>query len=100
MPTFHLSDAELAPAAEPPPVQHPRPSSSPTLLLEDDLPGDGSLTPLPDSDEDVTTVLIVNDNADVRTYTRLHLERHYRVVEAANGQAALEADRRTSSSAM
>ncbi len=47
-------------------------------------------------DDDRTTVLVVDDNADIRAYLRGHLERddQYRVVEAADGEAALEAVRR------
>jgi signal transduction histidine kinase/DNA-binding response OmpR family regulator len=35
--------------------------------------------------QDVTTVLVVDDHADVRAYIRGHLESTYRVAEAANG---------------
>lgn len=35
--------------------------------------------------EDITTVLVVDDNADVRSYIRAHLESTYRIVEAAGG---------------
>ncbi|MEM9996203.1 MAG: ATP-binding protein [Bacteroidota bacterium] len=40
---------------------------------------------------DRTTVLVVDDHADIRTYLRSHLERHgaYRVLEAEDGEAAL-----------
>jgi DNA-binding response OmpR family regulator len=34
-------------------------------------------------------VLVVDDNAQVRAYVRRHLARHYRVLEAADGQEAL-----------
>ena len=40
--------------------------------------------------DDVTTVLIVDDNADIRRYVRSHLEPRYRVVEAADGVEGLE----------
>lgn len=39
--------------------------------------------------EDETTILIVEDHADVRTFLREHLQRHYRVVEAQNGSEGL-----------
>lgn len=35
-------------------------------------------------------VLVVDDNADMRTYIRTHLEKQFQVVEAANGVAGLE----------
>ncbi len=35
--------------------------------------------------EDVTTVLVVDDNAEVRAYIRTHLESTYRVAEATDG---------------
>ena len=40
--------------------------------------------------EDRTTVLVVDDNADVRAYVRTILARSYRVIEAADGRAGLE----------
>ncbi len=48
----------------------------------------------PDSDEDRTTVLVVDDNAEVRAYIRSHLEPDYRVIEAADGAEGLEEARR------
>ncbi|MES1242477.1 MAG: ATP-binding protein, partial [Acidobacteriota bacterium] len=46
--------------------------------------------PTPSPDEDRTTVLVVDDNADMRAYIRRHLEPAYRVVEAADGLQGLE----------
>ncbi|HEX9562894.1 MAG TPA: two-component regulator propeller domain-containing protein [Gemmatimonadaceae bacterium] len=46
------------------------------------------------SDADVTTVLIVDDNAEVRAYIKQHLSPRYRVIEAANGEQGLEVARR------
>ncbi|TVP42871.1 MAG: hybrid sensor histidine kinase/response regulator [Gemmatimonadales bacterium] len=43
--------------------------------------------------EDRTTVLVVDDNPDVRTYVRSILEATYRVIEAGDGRAGLEAAR-------
>ncbi|MEP0548048.1 MAG: two-component regulator propeller domain-containing protein [Rhodothermales bacterium] len=51
-------------------------------------PGDA----LGDAD-DRTTVLVVDDNPDLRTYVRGHLEGRYRVLEAADGAEALRAVR-------
>ena len=44
--------------------------------------------------EDVTTVLVVDDNAEVRTYVRQHLVPRYRVLEAVNGEQGLATARR------
>ena len=73
-----------------------------TLVVSDvaapSIPASEDLEPNPDElpDEDRTTVLVVDDNADIRTYLRGHLERdgRYRVLEAADGEAALDAVRR------
>jgi signal transduction histidine kinase/AraC-like DNA-binding protein len=43
-----------------------------------------------DEDPDRTAVLVVDDNADVRSYVRSVLEPTYRVLEAADGQEGLE----------
>jgi signal transduction histidine kinase/ligand-binding sensor domain-containing protein/CheY-like chemotaxis protein/AraC-like DNA-binding protein len=40
--------------------------------------------------EDVTTVLVVEDNPEVRAYLRRHLGASYRVIEASDGAAGLE----------
>ncbi len=40
--------------------------------------------------QDVTTVLIVEDNEELRLYLRDHLKDHYRVLEASNGKEALD----------
>jgi DNA-binding response OmpR family regulator len=40
--------------------------------------------------DDVTTVLVVEDNADLRAYIRAHLASRYRVVEAVDGVEGLE----------
>jgi CheY-like chemotaxis protein/AraC-like DNA-binding protein len=41
-------------------------------------------------DTDRTTVLVADDNAEVRAYVRQHLAPRYRVVEATNGKEGLE----------
>lgn len=41
------------------------------------------------SDEDVTTVLIVEDNPELRAYVRRHLSPAYRVLEAGDGDQGL-----------
>src|SRR5262249_2156940 len=45
-------------------------------------------------DADVTTILVADDNEEVRQYVRGHLENRYRVLEAADGREALEVVRR------
>lgn len=47
-------------------------------------------TPGDPSDEDTTTVLVIDDSADIRTYLRAHLEPRYKVLEAADGLRGLE----------
>ena len=47
-----------------------------------------SQVPIPDND-DITTVLVVDDNAEVRAYVRQHLEARYRVLEAVNGEEGI-----------
>ncbi|MDX1420890.1 MAG: ATP-binding protein, partial [Rubricoccaceae bacterium] len=67
-----------------------------TLLLDEIRPA-----PTPDkpdakadeADADATTVLVVDDNPDVRAYVRSHLAARYRVLEAADGEEALAATR-------
>jgi len=101
----HLSDEELAPPSAPAGAVVPEIASydapEATVQADDavmplvDASGDGATleTTLHGAD-DVTTVLVVDDNADVRAYMRRHLAKKYRVEEAANGRAALEAARR------
>ena len=43
-----------------------------------------------EQDEDAPTVLIVDDNADIRTYLRSILQGQYRLLEAEDGQCGLE----------
>ncbi|HEX3129127.1 MAG TPA: two-component regulator propeller domain-containing protein [Thermoanaerobaculia bacterium] len=66
----------------------PRPLSPAPLDLDDTRTGisDGE----PEPDQDRTTVLVVDDNADMRAYVRRHLEPDYRVIEAADGVQGLE----------
>jgi DNA-binding response OmpR family regulator len=44
--------------------------------------------------EDVTTILVVEDNAELRSFIRMHLESRFRVVEAVDGVQGLELARR------
>lgn len=43
----------------------------------------------PQYDDDITTVLVIADNAEVRAYVRRHLSADYRVLEAEDGVAGL-----------
>ena len=45
---------------------------------------------VPEQDEDAPTVLIVDDNADIRTYLRSILQGQYRLLEAEDGKRGLE----------
>lgn len=45
---------------------------------------------VPEQGEDAPTVLIVDDNADIRTYLRSILQGQYRLLEAEDGQRGLE----------
>ncbi|HKV09360.1 MAG TPA: two-component regulator propeller domain-containing protein [Thermoanaerobaculia bacterium] len=62
------------------------------LVLDDTL----DLPPAenPAAGDDRTTVLVVDDNAEMRAYVRRHLEPDYRVVEAADGLQGLAEARR------
>lgn len=65
-------------------------ASGPPLLGEPHRPAGA-----PEGDaDDRTTVLVVDDNAEIRAYIRRHLEPAYRVVEAADGAEGLERARR------
>ena len=69
-----------------------------SVLVEDDAPS--ARSPRPDGDpssgpdDDRTTVLVVDDNADIRAYVRRHLEPTYHVLEAADGIEGLDKARR------
>jgi signal transduction histidine kinase/ligand-binding sensor domain-containing protein/DNA-binding response OmpR family regulator len=48
----------------------------------------------PDPGDDRTTVLVIDDDAEIRAYVRRHLEPRYRVIEASGGAEGLERARR------
>ncbi len=58
------------------------------------LPGDESTGDESTEITDVTTVLVVDDHPELRAYVRRHLDDRYRVIEAADGAAALDKARR------
>ena len=56
--------------------------------------GETSEAPADVSPADAPVILIVEDNADVRAFLREELEAHHQIVEAADGEAGLEAAQR------
>ncbi len=64
--------------------------TSATNLEVDGLDDDPAVDEAVEEPDDETTILIVEDHADVRTFLREHLQRHYRVVEAQHGSEGLE----------
>jgi len=73
---------ELAPAD--------RTTPSPRGAPANERRGDGPRHRSPLDDADVTTVLVVDDDPDLRAYVRDHLASAYRVLEAGDGGEALE----------
>ena len=57
------------------------------LSREAHMTGEANLTAKPDNGE---TILIVEDNADVRAYLRDHLRDRYQIIEAEHGEIGLE----------
>ncbi|MEM9998582.1 MAG: ATP-binding protein [Bacteroidota bacterium] len=89
----HLDDDQIAPMAAPGPTSRAQQVAQDldAVLAADDYEAvDESL------DDDRTTVLVVEDNAEVRAYVRRHLEQPdgnaptYRVLEAPDGRAGLD----------
>ncbi len=94
--TAYYSGEELQSAPPSTFAQRPRPLAEASLIGEvvlSDEPvqerGDVAVVANAAPGEDATTVLVVDDNPQVRAYVQRHLEKQYRVVEAANGQEAL-----------
>ena len=69
-----------------------RPSSTfaAANLLGDAFGPEDETSSRDEPEDDRTTVLVVDDNPDIRAYVRRHLEPDYRVVEAADGLQGLE----------
>jgi CheY-like chemotaxis protein len=82
-----LRSPVVAPAATTSPGE-----TTPVLVPIDDVSSPESVQPDENAD-DRTTVLVVDDNADVRAYVRSVLVQSYRVIDAADGQAGLESAR-------
>jgi CheY-like chemotaxis protein len=69
--------------------------SDATSLLEATLDLGGALSTIQEtsqgrSEKEKATILIVDDNADVRAYLRTHLDADYHVAEAVDGRQGLE----------
>jgi signal transduction histidine kinase len=65
-----------------------------TLLADVDLPRLGSETPRPQPPDEAPRLLLVEDNADLRSFLAARLARRYRVETAADGAAGFEAAQR------
>jgi signal transduction histidine kinase len=65
-----------------------------TLLSDVELPRRASEVPQSPSPADASRLLLVEDNADLRSFLAARLARRYRVETAADGAAGLEAARR------
>ncbi len=59
-------------------------------LIPDKPPLQDEENMLEDEDDDRKTLLVVDDNMDIRSYLRDHFSEDYRVIEAASGNRALE----------
>jgi CheY-like chemotaxis protein len=66
----------------------------PSTPVEEPPAGDAADSAREGVPEDVTTVLVVEDNAELRAFIRMHLQGRFRVVEAADGLQGLELARR------
>lgn len=69
------------------------PWEEPATALADEIRFESRETPAPAREEEAAaraTVLVADDNADIRSYVRAHLGSRFRVVEAADGREALE----------
>lgn len=100
----HLSPGQLRPPGEATPADGPgKPAPGP----RDAAAGRAGGLPAPGAErgggeagdaapdgEDVTTVLVVEDDPDMRAYVRTHLSPIYRVLEAEDGERGLHAARR------
>jgi signal transduction histidine kinase/ligand-binding sensor domain-containing protein/DNA-binding response OmpR family regulator len=80
----HLRDDQIVSVTEETAVPRER-----VAALELASPGDGP-SAASERTDDVTTLLIVDDSADMRAYVRSHFESRYRVVEAADGADGIE----------
>jgi len=90
----HLSEEEKAPPDAGPMERRLRRAAiedRSRRMVPADAAASSTPTPVEPIDDDRTTVLVVEDNPEMRAYLRRHLETRYRVTEAADGREALEA---------
>jgi signal transduction histidine kinase/ligand-binding sensor domain-containing protein/DNA-binding response OmpR family regulator len=66
----------------------------PSTAVEELPPGEAADSGQDGMSDDVTTVLVVEDNAELRAFIRMHLQGRFRVVEAADGLQGLALARR------
>ncbi|MBA2556423.1 MAG: response regulator, partial [Chloroflexi bacterium] len=66
----------------------------PVVPVEERPEGDATDSAQEGVPEDVTTVLVVEDNPELRSFIRMHLQGRFRVVEAADGLQGIELARR------
>jgi signal transduction histidine kinase/ligand-binding sensor domain-containing protein/CheY-like chemotaxis protein len=66
----------------------------PSTPVEEPPAGEAAVSGQDGIPEDVTTVLVVEDNVELRAFVRMHLQGRFRVVEAADGLQGLELARR------
>ena len=91
----HLAPSQIldeAPQSLPPASAEPATPSAGSAVLTESFAQKPDPEPHQETasqEEDITTVLVVDDNADVRSYVRSILEPTYRVLEAENGVRGL-----------
>jgi signal transduction histidine kinase/DNA-binding NarL/FixJ family response regulator len=83
----HLRPVELADSASD--IAGPSPVLDEILIDVEDPEMPGLPAETISSDDNLTTLLVVDDNPEIRQYIRGHLAPRYRVVEAADGREAL-----------
>ena len=79
----HLSDSDIRSAS----AEHPSPEAGDRIGIEAIADADEAGT---SDGEDLKTVLVVDDSAEIRRYVRRHLEETYRVIEAEDGLPGLD----------
>lgn len=72
-----------------------RPDAEKEITIVDQAAETVELTPAPPPSEKSGTILIVEDNPDMRAYMRGHLENDHRIIEAENGVEGLKLARKS-----
>ena len=91
--SLKLGSAHLRPEDIVEPGSGMRANVSVAPVADEPVP-DAPADPEPAGSDDVTTVLVIDDNPEIRAYIRRHFEPAYRVIEAADGADGLERTRR------